>query len=133
MITKLSANLVLTNYSGLFKEILIDPRALYSPVLVEVDVDVFSEPAGVVIANSLGISKCLIQMIELEADCSIHCSPSRIGLVSRICCSIQECLPLLAARYWRISLVLSVLPAPDSPLMTIHWFCLNNRLNRKKS
>ena len=55
------------------------------------------------------------------------CSPSRIGLVSRICCSIQECLPLLAARYWRISLVLSVLPAPDSPLITIHWFCLKNR------
>ena len=65
MITKLrSANLVLTNYSGLFKEILIDPGALYIPVLVEVDVDVFPEPAGVVIANSLGVSKCLIQIVS---------------------------------------------------------------------
>lgn len=44
--------------------------------------------------------------------------PSRIGLASRTCCSIQECWPLMAARNWRISLVLSVFPAPDSPLNT---------------
>ena len=42
--------------------------------------------------------------------------PSMMGLASRICCSIQECWPDTAARNWRISLVLSVLPAPDSPL-----------------
>ena len=53
-----SSNLVLTNNSGLLKEILIDPGAFYSPVLVEVDIDVLAEPAGVVIADSLGISKC---------------------------------------------------------------------------
>ena len=39
-----------------------------------------------------------------------------MGLASRICCSIQECCPLTAARNWRISLVDSVLPAPLSPL-----------------
>lgn len=42
--------------------------------------------------------------------------PSSIGFASRICCSIQECLPLMAARYCRINFVLSVLPAPLSPL-----------------
>lgn len=42
--------------------------------------------------------------------------PSRTGLASRICCSIQECCPLTAARNWRMSLVDSVLPAPLSPL-----------------
>ena len=44
------------------------------------------------------------------------CIPSRMGLASRICCSIHECLPLIAAKYCKINLVLSVLPAPDSPL-----------------
>lgn len=42
--------------------------------------------------------------------------PSSIGLASSICCSIQECCPLTAARNWSTSLVLSVFPAPDSPL-----------------
>ena len=51
--------------------------------------------------------------------------PSRMGFVCRILSSISECLPLMAARYCRMSLVLSVLPAPDSPLITTHWFCLN--------
>uniref|UniRef100_A0A6B0U5G8 Putative secreted protein n=1 Tax=Ixodes ricinus TaxID=34613 RepID=A0A6B0U5G8_IXORI len=46
---------------------------------------------------------------------------SKIGLASRICCSIQECCPLMAAKYCRISFVLSVLPAPLSPLMMTHW------------
>ena len=48
---------------------------------------------------------------------------SRIGLASRICCSIQECFPEMAARYCKINLVLSVFPAPDSPEITTHWFC----------
>ena len=39
-----------------------------------------------------------------------------IGFASRICCSIHECWPLTAARNCSISFVLSVLPAPDSPL-----------------
>lgn len=42
--------------------------------------------------------------------------PSKMGFASRICCSIQECCPLTAARNCNISLVLSVFPAPDSPL-----------------
>lgn len=48
--------------------------------------------------------------------------PSRIGLASRICCSIQECFPLIAAKYCRISFVLSVFPAPLSPLQTENKF-----------
>lgn len=43
-------------------------------------------------------------------------TPSRMGVASRTCCSIQECCPLMAARNCRISFVLSVFPAPDSPL-----------------
>lgn len=42
--------------------------------------------------------------------------PSNIGLASNICCSIQECLPLMAAKYCKINFVLSVFPAPLSPL-----------------
>lgn len=44
--------------------------------------------------------------------------PSKIGFASRICCSIQECWPLTAARNCSMSLVFSVFPAPDSPLKT---------------
>lgn len=50
-----------------------------------------------------------------------------MGLASRICCSIQECLPLLAAKYCRISFVLSVFPAPLSPLEK-----MNTILSKKK-
>lgn len=44
--------------------------------------------------------------------------PSSIGLDCRICSSIcwWESSPLTAAKYCRISFVLSVFPAPDSPL-----------------
>ena len=42
--------------------------------------------------------------------------PSKMGVASSTCCSIQECCPLMAARNCRISFVLSVFPAPDSPL-----------------
>lgn len=42
--------------------------------------------------------------------------PSRMGVASSTCCSIHECCPLMAARNCRISFVLSVFPAPDSPL-----------------
>lgn len=42
--------------------------------------------------------------------------PSNIGFASNICCSIHECLPLIAARYCKINFVLSVFPAPLSPL-----------------
>ena len=45
---------------------------------------------------------------------------SRIGEASRICSVVRfEVLLLTAARYCRSSLVLSVLPEPDSPVMMI--------------
>lgn len=50
-------------------------------------------------------------------------SPSRIGLASRTCCSIHECWPLTVARNCRMSLVVSVFPAPDSPLQRGHSGC----------
>ena len=46
-----------------------------------------------------------------------------MGLDSIICCSIQECCPLTAARNCRISFVLSVLPAPLSPLKMLTKCC----------
>ena len=48
------------------------------------------------------------------------CAPSRMGLASRICCSIHECCPLTTARNCRINLVDSVFPAPLSPLWKSH-------------
>lgn len=50
-------------------------------------------------------------------------SPSRMGLASRTCCSIHECWPLTVARNCRMSLVVSVFPAPDSPLQRGHSRC----------
>lgn len=51
-----------------------------------------------------------------EAGLVGDCLPSRMGLASRTCCSIHECWPLMVARNCRMSLVVSVFPAPDSPL-----------------
>lgn len=48
------------------------------------------------------------------------CIPSRMGLASRTCCSIHECWLLMVARNCRMSLVVSVFPAPDSPLQRGH-------------
>lgn len=48
------------------------------------------------------------------------CIPSRMGLASRICCSIHERWLLMVARNCRMSLVVSVFPAPDSPLQRGH-------------
>lgn len=53
--------------------------------------------------------------------------PSSMGLDSRTCFSIgcSASSLLTATKYWRISLVLSVFPAPDSPLRKTHrgWDC----------
>lgn len=47
--------------------------------------------------------------------------PSRMGLASRICCLIQEWPPaLIAVKYCNISFVLSVFPAPLSPLRIVY-------------
>ena len=58
LITKLmSPILVLTNNSRLFKEVLVYPSAFYSSILVEVNVNILSETAGVIVANGLSISE----------------------------------------------------------------------------
>lgn len=42
---------------------------------------------------------------------------------SKICCSTQRVtLQVTAQRYWRMNLVVSVFPAPLSPLMMHDWF-----------
>ena len=58
LITKLmSPILVLTNNSRLFQEVLVYPGAFYSSILVEVNVNILSEPARVIVANGLSISE----------------------------------------------------------------------------
>ena len=58
LITKLmSPILVLTNNSRLFKEVLVNSSAFYSSILVEVNVDILSETAGVIVSNGLSISE----------------------------------------------------------------------------
>ena len=48
---------------------------------------------------------------------------SRMTLHSRICCSTQfEAEEVTVHRYCRMNLVVSVLPAPDSPEITHDWF-----------
>lgn len=82
--------------------------------------------------------------MEVDVSCDMSCVcacvcvlPSSIGFASRTCCSIQECWPLMAARNWRISLVLSVFPAPDSPLSNQNnskkmWSCLRKTNDFKR-
>ena len=53
----MSGHLVLTNNSGLLQEVLVNPGTLDSSVLVEVDVNVFPEPAGVIVPHSLSVAK----------------------------------------------------------------------------
>lgn len=44
-------------HSGFLQQVLLNPGALDGAALVEVDIDIFPEAAGVVIPNSFGISK----------------------------------------------------------------------------
>lgn len=47
----------LPTHAGLLQQVLLDPGALDGAALVEVDVDVFPEAAGVVVPNSFGVAK----------------------------------------------------------------------------
>lgn len=123
----------LTTNSGLFQQVLLNASPFNGPTLGEVDVNVLPKTTGVVISNCFGVAKgweenytyfikadqvkkgdsanydgCLIGLCKLI--------PSKMGFASRICCSIQECWLLTAARNCSMSLVFSVFPAPDSPL-----------------
>ena len=51
----MSKNLI--NNPRLLQEVLLDLGTLYYPRPVEEDVDVFSEPRGVVVPNGLGVSE----------------------------------------------------------------------------
>ena len=53
----MSGHLVLTNNSRLLQEVLVNPGTLDSSILVEVDVNVFPEPARVIIPHSLCVAK----------------------------------------------------------------------------
>lgn len=110
----------------LLQQVLLHVSSLYSTLFIKEDLHIFAKSAGVIIANGFGIPKgCKIWISETAfygkdwngpPNKDVQCLPSRTGLACMICCSIQECCPLTAARNWRISLVLSVFPAPDSPL-----------------
>lgn len=78
-----------------------------------------------------------LKLTFLSFSLSLSLLPSSIGFASSTCCSIQECWPLMAARNWRISLVLSVFPAPDSPLSNQNnsekmWSCLRKTNDFKR-
>lgn len=121
----------LSTHSGLFQQILLNASSLNGATFVEVDVNVLSKAAGVVVSRGLGVaegweadqtltfqqSNCIIKRF-FDFDLVVELVPSRIGFASRICCLIQERCPLTAARNCSISLVLSVFPAPDSPLVS---------------
>jgi len=108
----------------LLQQVLLHVSSLYNTLFIKEDLHIFPKSAGVIIANGFGIPKgCKIWISEMafygqdwNKNKHVQWLPSRTGLACMICCSIQECCPLTAARNWRISLVLSVFPAPDSPL-----------------
>ena len=110
-----------------FQKILFDFCTFDRTTSIKMNVDILSETRRIIIAHGFCISKCFeqrkiviekIRIIKKNDDL-----PSRIGLASRICCSIHECCPLVAARNWRINFVDSVFPLPLSPLIMIHWSC----------
>ena len=49
----------LMDYTRLFQEVLLDLGTLYNTSLVEVNIDVFTKSAGVVVPDCLGVSKSL--------------------------------------------------------------------------
>lgn len=117
----------LRDNTGFLQQVLLDFRSFYYPLFVEVNVDILSETRGIVVSYGLGIAECYeINIIPGFKNFSTFLEdsrveiksglPSKMGFASKICCSIQECLPLIAAKYCKISFVLSVLPAPLSPL-----------------
>lgn len=121
----------------LLQKILLHTSTFDHSVRIEEDLQIFPKATGVVIADSFSVSKrCVWQNREVLSTwhrlpfefqplilsmCMFQKAavvPSSMGLDCRICCSIccSDSSPLTAAKYWRISLVLSVFPAPDSPL-----------------
>lgn len=114
--------------SRLLQEVLLDLGAFYHALIVEVDVDVFAETGRVVVSHGFrvaeGCDKTYFdkagRFVRNNNSSGAVISPSSIGFASKICCSIHECFPLIAARYCRINFVLSVFPAPLSPLKQIN-------------
>ena len=49
---------ILSDNSGFLQEILVNSCSLNSSIFVKIDFNELSKPAGIVISNSLGISKC---------------------------------------------------------------------------
>ncbi len=113
----------------LLQQVLLHVSSLYNAPFIEEDLHVFPKAAGVIIPNGFGIPEgcktCISETAFYGNDWNnppnkpVQRLPSRTGLACMICCSTQECCPLTAARNWRVSLVLSVFPAPDSPLKHI--------------
>jgi len=83
--------------------------------------DVFALPIVYMISveHSILLVQCRILCISHTKESGIIFLPklSRILFVSRIICSIHPLVELTVVRNCKISLVLSVLPAPDSPDM----------------
>lgn len=121
----------------LLQKILLHTSTFDHSVRIEEDLQIFPKATGVVIVDCFSVPKrCVWQNRDVLSTwhrlpfafqplilsmCMFQKAavvPSSIGLDSRICCSIccSDSSPLTAAKYWRISLVLSVFPAPDSPL-----------------
>lgn len=138
----------------LLQQILLHTGAFDHSVPVEEDLQILAEAAGVVIADRFGVpERCAggdedsVTPGVFEFVCYGRTGvPSRMGLDSRISRSVRcsDISLLTDARYRTISLVLSVFPAPDSPLeksdafvvslgatlpttsphlMMQHWFC----------
>lgn len=141
----------LTADARLLQQILLHTGALDHSLPVEEDLQILAEAAGVVVADRFGVpERCAGQDEDSGVFRFICCGgcagvPSSMGLDSRISRSVRcsDISLLTDARYRRISLVLSVFPAPDSPLqksdalvpslgatllnsphlMMQHWFC----------
>lgn len=106
----------------------------------EMDFNKFAKSAAVVVSGCL----CITERFEQRVSCNEKCikwnveqnnrlySNEKKNAPSRIFCSIgPAAMPPESHRYLRMYLVLSVLPAPDSPETTIDCDCLSTLMSLK--
>ena len=93
---EVSLALLLLDHPGLLQEVVVDVTTDRVALEVEVDVHVLPEPRGVVVAVSLGIPKCLQNIVGLEENVFDSFNLVLLGHVGYLEVDQTECLSQMA-------------------------------------